>query len=65
MHKAHPLVETESENDLVKCLLARKRKDRLTLSESEREVLCDIFRRNPLWKDLSNTYLTAIAIGHL
>jgi hypothetical protein len=64
-HKVSPLVETKQENDLIASLRERKPKEQLILSESERQLLSGILRRDPHFKDASEQTLRRCALNLL
>ena len=61
-YKADRYVETKEENDLILSLRARKNKERLVLSEAERQLLVGVLRRYPHLRDASEVGLRGMVL---
>lgn len=61
-YKADRYVETKEENDLILSLRARKNKERLVLSEPERQLLVGVLRRYPHLRDASEVGLRGMVL---
>jgi hypothetical protein len=62
---ANPYVETKEEHDLIASLRARKNKERLILTEAERQLLVGVLRRMPHLRDASGGGLRGMVLSLL
>ena len=62
---ANPYVQTKEEHDLIASLRARKNKERLILTEAERQLLVGVLRRTPHLRDASEVGLRGMALSLL
>jgi hypothetical protein len=62
---ANPYVQTKEEHDLISSLRARKNKERLILTEAERQLLVGVLRRMPHLRDASEVGLRGMVLSLL
>jgi hypothetical protein len=62
---ANPYVQTKEEHDLISSLRARKNKERLMLTEAERQLLVGVLRRMPHLRDASEVGLRGMVLSLL
>jgi hypothetical protein len=62
---ANPYVQTKEEHDLIASLRARKNKERLILTEAERQLLVGVLRRMPHLRDASDVGLRGMELSLL
>ena len=62
---ANPYVQTKEEHELIASLRARKNKERLILTEAERQLLVGVLRRTPHLRDASEVGLRGMALSLL